>query len=225
MKDLAAPVLTIDGPSGAGKGTIAKGVAERLGWHYLDSGALYRALGVAAIKADVNLTDESQLAGLAKKIHLEFKRTVNGTWSVLLDGDEVQQHLHTEEAGAIASKLAIFPVVRDTLKQKQHDFQQAPGLVADGRDMGSVVFPSAEYKIYLTASAETRGKRRYKQLIEKGISANLAHVIHDIEERDERDKTRKTAPLVIPEKAVYIDTTDVAIEEVLEKVLDVVKHT
>ncbi|ORU90241.1 MAG: cytidylate kinase [Cycloclasticus sp. symbiont of Poecilosclerida sp. M] len=222
--DPRVPVLTIDGPSGAGKGTIAKAVAEKLGWHYLDSGALYRALGVAAMNDGVDLSEETELVALANKIKLEFKQIPAGEWGVFLDGKEIQQHLQTEQVGAVASKLAVFPAVRDTLKQKQRGFQHHPGLVADGRDMGSVVFTEAEYKVYLTASAEIRGKRRYKQLIEKGISANLAHVIQDIEERDSRDKNRSIAPLVIPQDALYLDTSNMAVKEVLEQVLNVVNN-
>ncbi|MBL4744023.1 MAG: (d)CMP kinase [Cycloclasticus sp.] len=220
-----APVLTIDGPSGSGKGSISKCVAEKLGWHYLDSGALYRALGIAAIKEGVDVANEDALAALIQDIELEFKRSDLGHWAVFLNGEEVQDQLQTEAVGNTASKIAVFPKVRSGLLAKQRTFQIAPGLVADGRDMGSVVFPNAKFKVYLTASAEERGKRRYKQLIEKGINANLSSVIQDIQERDERDKNRSESPLVIPEGATYIDSSSSEIDEVVLTVLDLLENT
>ena len=217
----SAPVLTIDGPGGSGKGTVSKIVAKQLGWNYLDSGTVYRALGIAAIDHHVDLSNEKALVKLAENINLEFK--FNGDWAVLLDGEEIQQQLQTEEIGNIASKIAVFPTVRQRLLAKQLLFQKPPGLVADGRDMGTVVFPSAKYKVYLTASAEERGKRRYKQLIEKGISANLRDVIQDVEKRDKRDKTRTASPLTVPDGAVYIDSSFYTIEEVVQQILDSLK--
>jgi len=217
------PVLTVDGPSGSGKGSISKLVAEKLGWHYLDSGALYRTLGIAAINAKIDLTNEDAVAALIACITLEFKRNEQGLWGVFLDGEEVGQLLQTEEVGNVASTIAVFPKVRSGLLAMQKSFQQAPGLVADGRDMGSVVFPEAAYKVYLTASAAERGERRYKQLIEKGIDANLRTIIQDIEERDERDKSRSESPLVVPNGAVYIDSSLSSIDEVVQQVLNIIE--
>lgn len=218
------PVLTIDGPSGSGKGSISKRVAGKLGWHYLDSGALYRALGIAAIKNKIDIDNENALAELVDKIEFQFKRTEQGHWVVLLNGEEVQDQLQTEEVGDIASKIAVFTKVRQGLLAKQRAFQKTPGLVADGRDMGSVVFPEALHKVYLTASADERGKRRYNQLIGKGINANLADVIQDIEQRDVRDKNRTSSPLVVSEGAVYIDSSFNTIDEVVQQVLNILKN-
>lgn len=214
------PVLTIDGPSGAGKGSISKRVAEKLGWHYLDSGALYRALGIAAVNNKISLDDEVALAELVNVINLEFTKNNQGEWAVFLEGEEIQARLKLEETGNVASKIAVFPLVRSRLLDKQHAFQCLPGLVADGRDMGSVVFPNANHKVYLTASVEERGNRRYKQLIGKGINANLPEVIQDVEQRDERDKNRSASPLMVPDGAVYIDSSDSTIEEVVQLVIN-----
>jgi len=218
------PVLTIDGPSGSGKGTISKRLAERLGWNYLESGALYRALGIAAMRQQLDITDAKKLTELVDGVDIEFKRNEQGRWVTYLDGQEIQRQLQSEKIGNIASKIAVFPDVRRSLLAKQLTFRQLPGLVADGRDMGSVVFPSADYKVYLTASTEERAKRRYKQLIEKGISANLRDVIQDVEKRDKRDKNRSTSPLMVPEGAVYIDSSCKTIDEVVQQVLDCLKN-
>lgn len=218
------PVLTIDGPSGSGKGTISKRLAERLGWNYLESGALYRALGIAAMSQQLDITDAGKLATLVDGVDIEFKRNQQGRWVTYLDGEEIQRQLQSEKIGNIASKIAVFPDVRRSLLAKQLTFKQLPGLVADGRDMGSVVFPAADYKVYLTASTEERAKRRYKQLIEKGISANLRDVIQDVEKRDQRDKNRSTSPLMVPEGAVYIDSSSKTIDEVVQQVLDFLKN-
>lgn len=218
------PILTIDGPSGSGKGSISKRVSEQLGWHYLDSGSLYRALGIAAIKNKVGIDNEAALVELISNVKLEFKRTDQGQWGVLLDGEEIREQLATEEVGQLASKIAVFEKVREGLLAKQRAFQAMPGLVADGRDMGSVVFPNAVHKVYLTASADERGKRRYKQLIEKGINANLHDVVQDIEQRDERDKNRSISPLVVPNDAVYIDSSLKTIDEVVQQVLSLLKN-
>ena len=213
------PVITIDGPSGSGKGTVCKLISEKLGWHYLDSGAIYRALGIAAIDRHVDIQDEDKVAALIELIDLEFKRNTDDCWGVFLDGVEVQQQLQTENVGRVASIIAVYSKVRDGLLLKQQSFKQAPGLVADGRDMGSVVFVDATYKVYLTASAEERGKRRYKQLKEKGIDANLVNVVGEIELRDSRDKNRTASPLIVPEGALLIDSSSMSISEVVEKVL------
>ena len=217
------PILTIDGPSGSGKGAISKCISEKLGWHYLDSGSLYRALGIAAIKNKIDINNEAALVELIGRVNLEFKRIEPGLWAVLLNGEEVRSQLATEEVGQVASKIAVFEKVREGLLAKQQAYQAMPGLVADGRDMGSVVFPNAAYKVYLTASADERGKRRYKQLIEKGINANLLDVIQDIEQRDERDKNREMSPLVVPNDAIYIDSSDKTIDEVVQQVLNLLK--
>ncbi len=217
------PVLTIDGPSGSGKGTISKCIAEQLGWHYLDSGALYRALGIAALKESVEITNETAVADLINHIKLEFKATNDGGWAVFLNGEEAGHLLQTEDVGHVASTIAVFPKVRSGLLAMQKSFQAEPGLVADGRDMGSVVFPEAQYKVYLTASTDARVKRRYKQLIEKGISANVRDIIRDIEQRDERDKTRWQSPLVVPAGAVYIDSSLNSIDEVVKQVLSIME--
>jgi len=217
------PILTIDGPSGSGKGVISKCISEKLGWHYLDSGSLYRALGIAAIKNKIDINNETALVELIGRVNLEFKRIEPGHWVVLLNGEEVRSQLATEEVGQVASKIAVFEKVRQGLLAKQQAYQAMPGLVADGRDMGSVVFPNAAYKVYLTASADERGKRRYKQLIEKGINANLRDVIQDIEQRDERDKNREMSPLIVPNDAIYIDSSDKTIDEVVQQVLNLMK--
>jgi len=217
-------VLTVDGPSGSGKGTICKLISEKLGWHYLDSGAMYRALGIAAIEHNVDIHDEDKVAALIELIDLEFKRNTDDEWAVFLDGVEVQHQLQTENVGRVASIIAVFPKVRHGLLLKQQSFKKAPGLVADGRDMGSVVFVDAAHKVYLTASAEERGKRRYKQLIEKGIDANLSNVVDEIELRDSRDKNREASPLIVPEGALLIDSSSKSIGEVVEEVLQLLQQ-
>jgi len=219
-----SPVLTIDGPSGSGKGTVCKLVSEQLGWHYLDSGAMYRALGIAAIERDIDIHDENKVTALIELIELEFKRNEDNHWAVFLDDIEVQHQLQTEKVGQVASIIAVFPKVRHGLLLKQQSFKQAPGLVADGRDMGSVVFADAAYKVYLTASAGERGNRRYKQLIEKGIDANLSNVIDEIELRDSRDKNRTASPLIVPEGALLIDSSSKSISEVVEDVLKLIQQ-
>lgn len=218
-QDKQAPVLTIDGPSGSGKGTISKLLSTQLGWHYLDSGAIYRALGIAAIERQIDIHDEAAVSELINLITLEFKRNAKGEWGVFLDAIEVQDRLQTEAVGQVASVIAALPKVREGLLLKQQAFRCAPGLVADGRDMGSMVFAGAKYKVYLTASAQERGKRRYKQLIEKGIDANLSDVIQDIESRDSRDKSRAASPLVIPDGALLIDSSTMSIDDVVQEVL------
>lgn len=211
------PVLTIDGPSGSGKGTLAQLMAERLGWHYLDSGAIYRVLAQAALMHRIDLTDESALAELAKHLDVQFLLT-KGQLQVILQGEDVSLLIRSEQAGNAASKVAAFPAVRAALLQRQRDFRQAPGLVTDGRDMGTVVFPDAAFKVFLTASAEVRAERRYKQLKEKGIDSNLSDLVAEISERDERDTQREVAPLRPADDAVIMDSTQLDIEAVLEKV-------
>lgn len=211
------PVLTIDGPSGSGKGTIAQMIARELGWHYLDSGAIYRVLAFASLKHQIPATDENSLVQLAQTLDLQFHLDDDGL-NVLLEGEEVSQQIRTEKAGNAASKVAEIPAVRAALLQRQRDFCQQPGLVTDGRDMGTVVFPDAQFKVFLTASAEERALRRYKQLKEKGIESNLSDLITEISERDKRDSERKVAPLLPATDALILDSTELGIAAVYEKV-------
>lgn len=208
------PVITIDGPSGSGKGTIAARLASKLGWHLLDSGALYRILAYQAIQQGTSLEAEPELGEMAKKMPIEFKRV--GTEVVpYLEGTAIGREIRTEAVGAVASKIASLVAVRDGLLQRQRDFLQQPGLVADGRDMGTVVFPNAPLKLYLTASAEVRAERRFLQLKEKGQEASLAQLIDDIKMRDDRDMNRAVAPLKPAEGAVLLDSSDMDIEQVM----------
>ncbi len=213
------PVIAIDGPSGSGKGTVSRRVAARLGWHLLDSGALYRLVALAGARAGVSRADEAAHAALAKELEISFEVDDQGAERVVLDGREVTQDIRSEEAGSAASRVAAWPAVRSALFERQRRFMEPPGLVADGRDMGSVVFPDAQLKIFLTASAEERARRRHKQLKEKGLSVNLAALSAEISERDRRDATREVAPLVACEDAVVIDSTDLDIDAVVDRVL------
>jgi len=215
------PVLTIDGPSGAGKGTVSRLVAKKLGWNYLDSGSIYRSLAIALQKTSVDLKNVSEIIKVAQVMTLEFE--CGGELVVKLDGEDITNQLGLESTGNIASQIAALPDVRRVLLQKQQDFRQVPGLVADGRDMGTVVFPDAENKVFLTASAAKRAERRYKQLIGKGIDANLDTITNEIEERDRRDMERKIAPLVMASDALYIDSSDMSIEAVVEEVLNLIR--
>jgi cytidylate kinase len=213
------PVLTIDGPSGTGKGTVAALVAERLGWHTLDSGALYRVLGLAATRAGIDLDDAGALAVLAGNLDLGFAGT-----QVLLAGEDVTEAIRSEAAGTNASRVAVHGPVRDALIAWQRAAARPPGLVADGRDMGTVVFPSAPVKVFLTASAEERAQRRYKQLKGKGMDASLADLLVEIRARDERDSQRAVAPLRAAPGAYELDTTALSIQEVCDLVLDKVRR-
>ena len=208
------PVIAIDGPSASGKGTVAALVAQALGFHYLDSGAIYRVTAHAAQRAGLSLDDEAALAELARGLDLRFEGG-----EVFLDGEAVGDAIRTEEAGRAASKIAAMPVLRAALLERQRAFRQAPGLVTDGRDMGSVVFPDATVKIFLTASCEARAQRRYKQLIEKGFDANLAALFQDLSERDARDAARAAAPLKQTADAALLDTTGLTISQAVERVL------
>ena len=218
---MSIPVLTIDGPSGAGKGTVSREVAKQLGWNYLDSGSIYRALAIAALKKNVDITNIDEVVAVAQEIVLEFE--CGDELIVKLDGIDITSELPSERTGNTASIIAVYPEVRAVLLQKQKDFKQSPGLVADGRDMGTVVFPEAPNKVYLTASAVERGKRRYKQLIEKGIDANLIQITKEIETRDRRDQERSTAPLKVAEDALYIDSSELSIKQVIEEVLNLIR--
>lgn len=217
--DIAAPVLTIDGPSGSGKGTISRAVAARLGWHYLDSGALYRAVGVAAGWADLDLSDAPTLVRCTFDTRIGFRDDADREPRVIVNGVDATAELRTETAGAAASAIAAIAEVRSALKERQRAFRRQPGLVADGRDMGTVIFPDAPYKVFLTASAEERAQRRYKQLREKGVSVTLDGLLREILARDARDANRAVAPLRPAEGAVHIDTTGLGVEAVIEQVL------
>lgn len=208
------PVIAIDGPSASGKGTVAQLVAEKLGFHYLDSGALYRLLALAASRRGVSFEDEEKLARLAEGLAIRFE---NG--EVWLDGERVGDAIRTEECGNDASRIAAYPRVRAALLGLQRAFCKAPGLVADGRDMGSVVFPAATLKIFLTASAEVRADRRYKQLMEKGMHANIQQILHDIRQRDERDSARSVAPLQKCADASLLETSALTIAQAVDEVL------
>ncbi len=212
--DAAIPVIAIDGPSASGKGTVAALVARELGFHYLDSGAIYRVTAHAAQRAGIELDDEDALARLARALDLRFDGA-----EVWLAGEAVGDAIRTELAGRAASRIAALPAVRAALLQLQRDFRRPPGLVTDGRDMGSVVFPDARLKVFLTASAEERANRRYKQLIEKGFDANLAALLQDLRERDARDAARAAAPLRQAADAMLLDTTDLAIDEAVQRVI------
>lgn len=212
------PVVAIDGPSGSGKGTIAGLLAKRLGWNLLDSGALYRLLAFAAGNHGIDLTNEEALKVLAAHLDVQFTHAKGGQGQhIILEGEDVTDVIRTEQVGAGASQVAALPAVRDALLQRQRAFLEAPGLVADGRDMGTVVFPSAPLKIFLTASAEERARRRYLQLKSKGIDSDQAQLAEEISARDERDSQRAVAPLKPAEGAILVDSTDLSIEEVLER--------
>lgn len=216
----AAPVIAIDGPSGSGKGTIARRVAEALGYHLLDSGALYRLTALAAARKGVALDDANGLAAVARALDVRFDSDEAGEERIWLEGDDVSLEIRTEEAGAGASTVAVIPAVRQALLERQRAFQRPPGLVADGRDMGTQVFPSATVKIFLTASAEERARRRHKQLKDKGLDVSLAALSRDIEDRDRRDSERSVAPLRPAEDARILDSSGQSIEAVTKTVLD-----
>ena len=220
-----APVLTLDGPSGSGKGTIAKAVAGRLGWHMLDSGAIYRAVGYAAGVRGLDLADADAVTRCAATVRIEFRDPGDGgDTRVVIDGADATDAIRTETAGAAASAIAAIPSVRKALVDKQLAFREAPGLVADGRDMGTVIFPDAPFKVFLTASPAERAERRYKQLKAKGLDVTLPSLLHEIEARDARDKSRTVAPLRPAADAVVIDTTGKPIAAVVAAVLGVVQQ-
>lgn len=213
------PVITVDGPSGAGKGTISHLLADRLGWHLLDSGALYRVTGQACLIENVSWDDHPAVAEIARHLDVRFTLAENGEILVAYKGIDVSADIRTEEGGRGASKVAAIPAVREALLARQRDFMQLPGLVADGRDMGTVVFHDAPLKFYLTASASERAERRYNQLIAKGESVSLPRLLADIQERDERDSSRPISPLVPAEDAIVIDSSATPITDVFERVM------
>jgi cytidylate kinase len=217
------PVMTIDGPSGSGKGTVSRAAAKNLGWALLDSGALYRLVALAGRRAGIDLGDRLRLSRLAEQLDIRFDSAPTGEEIVWLDGEDVTRDIRTESGGNDASKVAALTEVRAALLERQRRFAVPPGLVADGRDMGTVVFPDAPVKIFLTASADERAARRHKQLKEKGVAANLAALSKEIAERDQRDITRSASPLVASEDAVLLDTTGISVDVVVERVLGIVR--
>ncbi len=213
------PVITIDGPSGAGKGTAARLVAEQLGWQFLDSGAIYRVLAVATQYHHLPIDNEEALIPIAAHLDVQFQISTGGESRIILEGEDVTDSIRCEEIGALASKVAAFPRVREALLRRQRAFKVGPGLVADGRDMGTVVFNDAPVKVFLTASAEERAERRYNQLKEKGFDVRIGRLLDDIRQRDERDENRKVAPLMPAKDALVLDSTDFSIDEVVSKIL------
>ncbi len=215
------PVIAVDGPSGSGKGTLSRIISEKLGWGLLDSGAMYRLLALDCLKNNLDLQNEVAVAKLAAEMVIEFKNCKESQEiKVFLDNEDVTLQLRTEETGNAASKVAAIPSARAALLQKQRDFACAPGLVADGRDMGTVVFPNAKLKVFLTASAQERAKRRYNQLKQNGFDVNLHALLKEIEERDERDMNRTSAPLKPADDALIIDSSSMTIDEVVHFVME-----
>lgn len=213
------PVITVDGPAGSGKGTLMNIVASQLGWHMLDSGALYRLTALSAMRHNISLDDEAALAKSASCLNAVFEQG-----EILLDSCKVTYDIRTEECGCAASRVAAFQQVRAALLQRQRDYRQLPGLVADGRDMGTVVFPDALVKVFLTASAEKRAERRYKQLLEHGQDVMLERLVLEIKERDERDKNRSVNPLVPANDAILLDSSEMTVKQVAEKVMEIVNE-
>ncbi|MFN6972232.1 MAG: (d)CMP kinase [Rheinheimera sp.] len=218
-----APVITIDGPGGSGKGTICRLVAQKLGWHLLDSGAIYRVLALAAIHHNIAPEDEEALQPLAAHLDVQFTCDELCNVKITLEGENVTHTIRTEQVGSVASKIASLPRVREALLRRQRAFREEPGLVADGRDMGTVVFPGAEVKIFLTADARERANRRYLELKQKGHDVNIGDLLSEIQARDERDMNRAVAPLVPAADAYLLDSTNKSIDQVLQEVLSFVK--
>jgi CMP/dCMP kinase len=218
------PVVTVDGPSGAGKGTISHLLAKHKDWHFLDSGAIYRVLAVAALHHGMEPEDEDAIVPLATGLDVSFEFSSEGTQQIILEGEDVTSTIRTEEVGAVASKVASLPRVREALLRRQRGFQLEPGLVADGRDMGTVVFPNANAKTFFTAPSEARAERRQLQLQNKGHDVSISRLLADIEARDDRDKNRSVAPLVPAEDAFVIDSTSLTIEQVMVEVIAFVEQ-
>lgn len=214
------PVITIDGASGTGKGTVSQLLAEHLGWNFLDSGALYRVLALAAQKHSVALDNEKALEVLGEHLDVQFIAGRDKSAKIILESEEVTQTIRTEEIGNAASMIAALPAVRACLLSRQRAFREAPGLVTDGRDMGTVVFPDAEHKFFLTATPETRAERRYKQLLQQGVDVNLGNLLEELRERDKRDRERAIAPLKPAEDAITVDTDHLAVEQVVNRILE-----
>lgn len=219
MNTSSPVVITIDGPSGSGKGTLSQMLARHLGYHLLDSGALYRLVALAAIREGVNLLDEGRVSLVATRLNVVFNLDNDSSAQILLDGAEVTQLIRQESVGMGASQVAAYPEVRAALLERQRKFALPPGLIADGRDMGTTVFPDAQIKLFLTASAEARAERRYKQLSAKGVTVDMSELVRDIKERDERDSNRTVSPLRPAEDAIIIDSTAMTIEEVFARML------
>jgi cytidylate kinase len=216
------PVITIDGPSGAGKGTVCRLLAQKLGWEILDSGAIYRVLALASIHHQIEPADEESLIPLAAHLDVQFLSTETSS-KIILEGEEVTLPIRNEEVGGIASQIAALPRVREALLRRQRAFRQLPGLIADGRDMGTVVFPDAEVKVFLTASAEERANRRYLELNEKGHDVKIGDLLNEIQARDDRDTNRTVAPMVPAEDAIEIDSTHISAQEVFQQLISVVE--
>jgi cytidylate kinase len=223
MNDQQADVIAIDGPSGAGKGTISEHVARKLGWHFLDSGALYRLVALAARNHSLALDDDEALETLARHLDVQFITNSKAKSRILLEGEEVTDEIRSEQCGCDASVVAAIPGVREALLERQRAFCTSPGLVADGRDMGTTVFPDARLKIFLTASAEERAKRRYNQLKEKGLDVNLPSLLEEIQARDARDSQRTVSPLKAADEAITVDTTNMSIQQVIDHVMKLIR--
>ena len=215
-------IITVDGPSGSGKGTVSRLLAAKLSFHYLDSGALYRVLSIAAMRRKVDTSNKAELSLIAEHMDVIFKTSGQGDFQILLEGEDVTRDLRTEDMGALASKIAAYTEVRNALLKRQRLFAHGDGLIADGRDMGTVVFPAADLKIYLTASIDERAKRRYKEWIEKGEDVSLRALAEQVTARDERDMNREVSPLVAAEDAIRLDTSDMSAKDVLETILNII---
>lgn len=225
IPDKNVPVITIDGAGGTGKGTVGALLAQKLRWHYLDSGALYRALAFAALKQGISLENEARLASLADTLNIQFiENQLGASLILLLDNENITDVIRTEEIGNCASKIGAFAKVREALLQKQRSFAKPPGLITDGRDMGTIVFPNASLKIFLTASPKVRALRRFNQLKDKGIDVNLGDLVKELKERDKRDKTRIVAPLQKAQDAVSLETDKLSINEVFKRILLIVNE-